>query len=72
MAQEFKVGDIVPQSGIYGVTHDPAHSGADEVTELKVNRFPNCRHCTGMRFELVHAARYIDELENMGSGAPAA
>ena len=24
MAQEFKPGEIVPQSGIYTITHDPA------------------------------------------------
>jgi hypothetical protein len=25
MAQEFKPGEIVPQSGIYTITHDAAH-----------------------------------------------
>jgi hypothetical protein len=27
MAQEFKPGEIVPQSGIYTITHDPAANG---------------------------------------------
>jgi hypothetical protein len=26
MAQEYKPGEIVPQSGIYTITHDPALS----------------------------------------------
>jgi len=26
MAQEYKRGEIVPQSGIYTITHDPAHA----------------------------------------------
>jgi hypothetical protein len=26
MAQEYKPGEIVPQSGIYTITHDPAHA----------------------------------------------
>ena len=26
MAQEYKPGQIVPQSGIYTITHDPAHA----------------------------------------------
>jgi hypothetical protein len=34
MAQEFKPGEIVPQSGIYTITHDPAH--ADMPRESRV------------------------------------
>ena len=71
MAQEFVSGDMVPQSGIYRITHDPAHMEVHEVTALKGHRFPHCRHCKHLRFELVHGARYVDELENMGSGHPA-
>jgi hypothetical protein len=26
MAQEYKPGEIVPQSGIYTITHDPVHA----------------------------------------------
>jgi hypothetical protein len=26
MAQEYKPGEIVPQSGIYTITHDPTHA----------------------------------------------
>jgi hypothetical protein len=45
MAQEFKSGEIVPQSGIYRITHDPSHMEAHEVTAIKGRRFPTCRHC---------------------------
>jgi hypothetical protein len=71
MAQEFKPGEIVPQSGIYRITHDPSHMEAREVTAIEGRRFPPCRHCKGVRFELVHAARHIEDLEHMGSGQPA-
>ena len=49
MTQEYKPGEIVPQSGIYMITHDPAHPGMPhEVTVIKGPRFPTCRH-SGMR-----------------------
>jgi hypothetical protein len=36
MAQEFRPGEIVPQSGIYTITHDPAHADMPhEVTVIK-------------------------------------
>jgi hypothetical protein len=36
MAQEYKPGQIVPQSGVYKVTHDPVH--ADILHEVTVIR----------------------------------
>jgi hypothetical protein len=33
-----------------------------EVTVIKGRRFPTCRHCKDIRFELAHAAK-IDHLE---------
>jgi len=71
MAQEFKPGEIVPQSGIYRITHDPSHTDPHEVTVIEGRRFPPCHNCKGVRFELVHAARHIDELEHLGAGTPA-
>jgi hypothetical protein len=48
MAQEFKPGEIVPQSGIYTITHDPAHGDMPhEVTVIKGRRFPTCRNLQG-------------------------
>jgi len=45
MAQEFKPGQIVPESGIYRITHDPQHADMPhEVTVIKGRRFPTCRH----------------------------
>jgi hypothetical protein len=44
-AQEYKPGEIVPQSGIYTITHDPAHADMPhEVTVIKGRRFPTCPH----------------------------
>ena len=41
VAQEFKPGEIVPQSGIYSITHDPAHADMPhEVTVIKGRRAP--------------------------------
>ena len=63
MAQEYKPGEIVPHSGIYTITHDPAHPGMPhEVTVIKGLRFPTCRHCKGVTFEVAHVGE-IDHLE---------
>ena len=63
MAQEYKPGEIVLQSGIYTITHDPAHPGMPhEVTVIKGRRFPTCRHCKGVTFEVAHVGE-IDHLE---------
>ena len=65
MAQEFKPGEIVPQSGIYTITHDAAHADMPhEVTVINGRRFPTCRHCKGVRFELAHAARHVGEIDH--------
>lgn len=51
-ALTFRPGDIVPQSGIYRVEHD-AHRLMHECTLLKDARFPRCRKCSTVRFELL-------------------
>ena len=71
MAQEFKSGEIVPQSGIYRITHDPAHMPVQEVTALKGHRFPHCNHCKHVRFALLRGAPHVDEITKMGTGHPA-
>ena len=64
MAQEFRLGEIVPQSGIYTVNHDPMHLDMPhEVTVIKGRRFPTCQHCEGISFVLAHAAKHVSELE---------
>jgi hypothetical protein len=65
MAQEYKPGEIVPQSGIYTITHDPAHADMPhEVTVIKGRR-----HCKGVSFELAHAAKRVGEIDHLERGA---
>jgi hypothetical protein len=73
MAQEFRPGEIVPQSGIYTITHDPVHADMPhEVTVIKGRRFPSCRHCKGISFELAYAARHVGEIDHLDEAhAPA-
>ena len=54
---EYRPCEIVPQSGIDMITHDPAHADMPhEVTVIKGRRFPTCQHCKEINFELDHAA----------------
>lgn len=65
MAQEYKPGEIVPQSGVYTITHDPVHADMPhEVTVIKGRRFPTCRHCKGITFQLAHAAKHVSEIDH--------
>jgi len=36
-----------------------------EVTVIKGRRFPPCRHCKGIRFELAHAAKDVGEIDQL-------
>jgi hypothetical protein len=36
-----------------------------EVTVIKGRRFPTCRHCKGISFELAHAARHVGEIDHL-------
>lgn len=66
VAQEYKSGQIVPESGIYRITHDPQHADMPhEVTVIKGRRFPTCRHCKGIRFQLSHAAKHVGEIDHL-------
>ena len=65
MAQEYKPGETVPQSGISIIKHDPLHADMPHiVTVIKCRRFPTCRHCTGITFELAHAAKHVSEIDH--------
>jgi hypothetical protein len=65
MAQEYKPGEIVPQSGIYTITHDPVHVDMPhEVTAIKGRRFPACRHRKGVKFQLAHPAKHLSEIDH--------
>src|SRR5438445_13121585 len=64
MAQEFHPGQTVPESGVYRVSHDPVHPDMPhEKTVIKGRRFPACRGCKGISFELVQAAPHTDEVD---------
>ncbi|HEY1431956.1 MAG TPA: hypothetical protein VGF39_10075 [Stellaceae bacterium] len=43
----------------------PAHAEMPyEVTVIKGRRFPTCRHCKGITFELAHAAKHVGEIDH--------
>jgi hypothetical protein len=74
MAQEYKPGQIKPQSGVYAIPHDPVHADMPhEVTVVKGRRFPTCRHCKGVTFQLRHAAKHVSKIDHFEeASAPAA
>ena len=56
MTQEHRSGQIVPESGVYRVTHASAHAGAQlEVRLIKGRHFPACPCCQEISFELAHS-----------------
>jgi len=56
MAQEHRSGQIVPESGVYRVTHASAHAGVLlQVRLIKGRRFPACPYCQQISFELAHS-----------------
>jgi len=64
--RNFTPAQIVPESGIYRITHDPQQADMPhEVTVVKGRRFPTCRHCKGISFELVQAAKHVGEVEHL-------
>ncbi|HTW83950.1 MAG TPA: hypothetical protein VMD91_07785 [Candidatus Sulfotelmatobacter sp.] len=65
MGKVFKPGDKVEASGIYKVTHDPAHTQEHDVTVIYDKKFPPCNKCGNRpRFKAVRLARHIDSHEN--------
>jgi hypothetical protein len=72
VAQEYKPSQIVPESGIYSISHDPQHADMPhEVTVIKGRRFPTCRGCKGISFVLVHAAKHVGEVHHLQEDATA-
>ena len=56
MAKEHRFGQIVPESGVYRVTHLSAHAATQlEVRLIKGRRFPGCPSCQEVSFELAHS-----------------
>lgn len=55
--KKFRAGELVPQSGIYRVSHD-SHRLMHEATLVEGNRFPICKQCKDqVRFELRRAVK---------------
>jgi hypothetical protein len=73
MANQFKTGEVVPQSGIYRIDHRPPHSKMpEEITLVRGRWFPDCPVCHEIIFELVHPAadvRQVEPLEEV-AGSP--
>jgi hypothetical protein len=59
---EFRPGDIVVESGIYIVTHDPLHLVEHEVTCVRGEPFPPCSGCQHPRFKLRYVAKHLSEI----------
>jgi len=64
VAIQYKPGDLILHSGVYSVTHAPAHSQPYEVTCTYGNRFPLCLQCRRPRFVLMHSAPHIETHEH--------
>jgi hypothetical protein len=57
LKRKYRPGEIVPESGIYRVTHR-VHRLMHEATLLAGDKFPICKQCTmAVRFELRRALK---------------
>lgn len=62
----YKIGDKVPQSGIYDIVHGQQGTQADEdhlqVTCVRDEHFPPCRHCKDhIGYRLFKAAHHLND-----------
>jgi hypothetical protein len=57
----YKPHDKVPFSGIYTVTHDPAHRKEHDVTCIEGSEFPPCGSCEHPRYVLKDKAIHVFE-----------
>ena len=53
MDNVFTVGEVVPYSGVYRITHYPSHTGEDALTLTKGSAFPQCVRCSHISFMLI-------------------
>jgi hypothetical protein len=61
----FLPGAIIPESGIYEVTHEGGHREVHESVLVKGDAFPFCDTCNDrVRFRVVRTAPYIFEDED--------
>jgi len=55
-----KQGEKAEVSGVYRVTHDPAHKQPHEITMDKGHTFPPCPSCGhGVRYTLVRPTEHL-------------
>ena len=60
LLQQIQSGQVVPESGIYRVTHTAAHGdGLSTITLIKGRRAPNCPLCGESSFELIYSDRAV-------------
>lgn len=63
----FRVGEVVPESGVYRVFHSE-HRVSHDVTLVGGQEFPRCSACgADVHFELLHSAPEIDRDANFRS-----
>ena len=60
---EYQPGDVVPRSGVYRFVHDPDHAEPEEITAIKGELFPTCRHCRDGRSKIVENAFNVAAIE---------
>jgi hypothetical protein len=53
---EYQPGDVVPKSGVYRFVHDPDHAEPEEISAVKGELFPTCRHCRDGHAKIVDNA----------------
>jgi hypothetical protein len=49
----YTVGEVVPYSGVYRITHHPPHTGEEALTLTKGSKFPQCVRCSHVSFMLI-------------------
>ena len=66
MDNVFTDGEVVPNSGVYRITHYPPHTGEDVLTLTKGSTFPLCVRCSHVSFMLIRL-EFCCGGENSGS-----
>jgi hypothetical protein len=63
MTQDFRPGEVVPLSGVYGIRHAPLHPAMPrEIIVAKGRKFPTCPQCNKLTYRLVRAAKHVREV----------
>jgi len=67
MDNVFTVGEVVPYSGVYRITHYPPHTSEEALTLTKGSTFPQCVHCSHVFFMLIRL-EFCCGVENASCG----